>query len=144
MIAENTATPTSTKGLILEYIRFIGKRLTFTEFPVTLHENARHPENCSQPFISKAAGMVHHIGSTVKQYQVVHHMQRGKVKLDETFKEKLHEAEMVLSSRLKHLEALALAWPTVVKHPENGPARGYSLITPEQLVEIDRQLKAGH
>jgi hypothetical protein len=136
-VAEHTNTPTSAKGMLLEYLRFIGPRLMFPDFPVTLKEHPTNLDNAAGPFASLTAGFIHHAASTIKAYEFVHVIQKGKTKLDEAFKQRLHEAEMLLSKRIRHLEALAQAWPSVHQHPDSGPARGYSLITSEQKLDIE-------
>jgi hypothetical protein len=35
---------------------------------------------------------------------------------------------MLLSKRIRHLEALAQVWPEVKHGPDDSPAKGYSLV----------------
>jgi hypothetical protein len=128
--------------MLLEYLRFIGPRLMFPDFPVTLKEHPTNLDNAAGPFASLTAGFIHHAASTIKAYEFVHAIQKGKTKLDEAFKQRLHEAEMLLSKRIRHLEALAQAWPDVKLAPDSDAATGFRLVTPAQHVEITAKMLA--
>jgi len=68
-VIESVQTPTSIKGLLAEFYKHIGGRLSFPNFPVTLHAHPRTPFNCDRPFETVWAGLVHHFGATIKAYQ---------------------------------------------------------------------------
>ena len=112
LIDENGATPTSIRNLVGEYYRFVGGRMNYPDMPVTLHQHPLHPNNCDRLFMTLGAGIVFHIGTTIKAFQEYNQL-AGETNLTEPFKLKVSLRYDTLIERLERLEALALAWPKV-------------------------------
>lgn len=69
LIVDSLATPTPVCNVLCEYYRHVGGRLSFPNFPVTLHDHPRTPWNADRPFETVWAGLVHHVGAAIKAYQ---------------------------------------------------------------------------
>lgn len=61
-------TPTSGKSLLSEYLKHLGRRLSWPDFPVTLHQHPRNPDFATVG-MSKWNLLYHHVGSAVRAYQ---------------------------------------------------------------------------
>jgi hypothetical protein len=123
-IDTNSRTPTQIRGIVGEYYKHVGRIASWPEFPVTLHPHPLHRDESDRPFTSIAAGICHYIGSTIKAYQNVTHLEKM-TNLSEELVRQLGEAEVVLSRRLTLLEALAAKFPDL--KADGDPATGYKL-----------------
>lgn len=99
-------TPTSARSIIGELYKHCGRRLSWPDLPVTVHEHARNADFATAG-MSKWLLFYHHAGSVIKSYQ--ERVALGDmVDLDPHKGVQIRRAEETLERRLTVLELLVL------------------------------------